>query len=103
MTRVSHKSAVSRPIRKSGLILTAATIIFLATTGSALAQSVLTHHIRRAVREGTAQAVGHLPSDQVLKLDMVLPLRNQTALETLLSQINDSKMNGAAYIRDLYT
>lgn len=94
MTRVSNKSAVSRLIRKSGLILTAATTVFLAIT-SALAQSVLTRHVRRAVSEGRAQAVGHLPSDQVLKLDLVLPLRNQAALETLLSQINDP--NSSSY------
>ena len=40
-------------------------------------QSVLTHHVRDAVRSGQVQATGRLPSKQVLELDLVLPLRDQ--------------------------
>jgi subtilase family serine protease len=55
----------------------------------AQAQSVLTHHVRPAVASGEAQVMGRLAAQQSLKLDFVLPLRDQTALESLLSQIND--------------
>ena len=50
-------------------------------------QSVLTHHVRDAVRSGQAQATGRLPSKQVLQLDLVLPLRDQAGLESLLKQL----------------
>jgi kumamolisin len=56
---------------------------------SSQAQSVLTHHMRDAVEMGRAQAVGRLPQTQIMHLDLVLPLRNQDGLETLLSQIYD--------------
>ena len=53
----------------------------------AQAQSVTTHHVRDAVRTGQAQATGRLPSNQVLQLDLVLPLRDQAGLESFLKQL----------------
>ena len=50
---------------------------------------VLHHHIRPAVSNGQAAKVGSLPSDQRMSLSIVLPLRNQSALTSLLAQIYD--------------
>lgn len=52
-------------------------------------QSVKTHHVRDAVRAGQAQAIGRLPSNQVLQLDLVLPLRDTAGLDSLLKDLYD--------------
>ena len=60
-----------------------------ALTLGAQAQSLLTHHVRPAVANGEARLTGRMPAEQLLKLDLVLPLRDQAGLEALLNQIND--------------
>src|ERR1700761_3352669 len=45
--------------------------------------------MRDTVRNNQAQAVGRLPADQLMSLDIVLPLRNQAGLERLLDEIYD--------------
>jgi kumamolisin len=45
--------------------------------------------MRDAVRNGSAQHVGQLPADQVMNLDIVLPLRNQAALDSFLSEVHN--------------
>ena len=80
-------------IQKSGRFLP----IFAAVLFSApacLAQSVMTHHVRDAVRNGQAQANGRLPNDQVLQLDLVLPLRDPAGLKAFLADVyNPSSAN----------
>ena len=51
------------------------------------AQSVLTHHVRDAVGSGVAQPIGALRSDQIMKLDVVLPLRDPAGLERFLRDV----------------
>jgi subtilase family serine protease len=75
---------VSRPSRTLFAIAAA----FLATTAVS-AQNLLTHHMRNAVRTNQAQAVGRLSENQVMSLDVVLPLRNQAGLARLLQEIYD--------------
>jgi len=53
------------------------------------AQYVATHHLRQQVSNGKLQPVGHLPAEQILKLDLVLPLRDLAALEGFVEQVND--------------
>ena len=50
--------------------------VLLLSAASCLAQSVKTHHVRNEVKNGKAQANGRLPGNQVLQLDLVLPLRD---------------------------
>src|ERR1700733_449774 len=45
--------------------------------------------MRDAVRNNQAQAVGRLPANQLMSLDIVLPPRNQAGLERLLDEIYD--------------
>jgi len=75
-------------IRRLGSIVFAAAAALLATTALS-AQTLLTHQMRDAVRNNQAQAVGRLPADQLMSLDIVLPLRNQAGLERLLDEIYD--------------
>jgi len=53
------------------------------------AQYVVTHHLREQVSNGTLQPIGYLPSNQILKLDFVLPLRDQAALDRFVEQVYD--------------
>ena len=75
-------------IRRLGSIVFAAAAALLATTALS-AQTLLTHQMRDTVRNNQAQAVGRLPADQLMSLDIVLPLRNQAGLERLLDEIYD--------------
>ena len=50
---------------------------------------VLHHHVPQVVSNGQAAKVGSLPSDQRMNLSIVLPLRNQSELTSLLKQIYD--------------
>jgi subtilase family serine protease len=75
-------------IRRLGSIVFAAAAALLATTALS-AQTLLTHQMRDAVRNNQAQAVGRLPANQLMSLDIVLSLRNQAGLERLLDEIYD--------------
>jgi subtilase family serine protease len=75
-------------IRRLGSIVFAAAAALLATTALS-AQTLLTHQMRDAVRNNQAQAVGRLPANQLMSLDIVLQLRNQAGLERLLDEIYD--------------
>ena len=61
-------------------------IILFVVTSAAKAQSVMTHHVREVVRHGTAHAIGRMPSNQILELDLVLPLRDPEGLKSFLSE-----------------
>ncbi len=52
-------------------------------------QPLLTNHVRDVVRNGQAVATGQVPLDQTLQIDIVLPLRNEDELQSLISQLND--------------
>jgi len=55
------------------------------------AQSMLTHHLREDVRSGRAQSVGHLPADQIMNLNIVLPLSDPAGLDNFLAALYDPK------------
>ena len=50
---------------------------------------VLHNHVRPVVSSGQAVPMGVLPSTQRMKLTIMLPLRNQPALNDLLSRLYD--------------
>ena len=74
--------------RISLFLLTLGAILPVATVNSQ-AQSLLTHHVREATRNGEAQATGRLSANQVMQLDLVLPLRDSAGLESFLSDVYD--------------
>lgn len=75
---------------RSNRLAMAAAVLMLAATHSE-AQSVLTHHVRDAVRTGAAQPMAALPAQQTLSLDIVLPLSDRAGLRTFLADIYDPK------------
>ncbi|MGA3211855.1 MAG: Ig-like domain repeat protein, partial [Terriglobales bacterium] len=52
-------------------------------------QTLLTRHVREAVLSGEAKSVGRLPANQVLRFDIVLPLRHEAELLNYIGQLND--------------
>jgi subtilase family serine protease len=76
-------------IRRSGLFLLTLSVFVSLMTINAQAQSVMTHHVREVVRTGEAKLMGQMPADQMMNLDVVLPLRDQAGLESFLSQLYD--------------
>ena len=65
----------------------AAFLFFLETPAEA--QSALTHHVRPVVRGGQAQLLNPLSARESLRLDIVLPIRDQAGLDQLLLEISD--------------
>src|SRR5580658_10278385 len=49
----------------------------------------LTHHLREAIRTGRATLAGQLPANQEMRLDIVLPLRDQAGLNSFLKRLYD--------------
>jgi len=76
-------------IDRTSAVLVAAVAAALAGPTTSYAQSVLTHHVRDVVQSGAAHAIANLPEDQIIKLDIVLPIRDQAGLDRLLSEISD--------------
>jgi sugar lactone lactonase YvrE len=65
-------------------------IAFLLFTVPVLAQqSLLTRHVREAVLNGQAKLVGDLPANQIMQLDIVLPLSDQAGLDAFLKELYD--------------
>jgi len=55
----------------------------------AQSQTLLTRHVRPAVRNGEAQSIGRLSPNQSLRFDIVLALRHQPELEDFLQELYD--------------
>jgi subtilase family serine protease len=64
-------------------------VVFSLATARSQAQTVMTHCVRKAVRNGQAKATGRLPKSEVLQLNLVLPLRDQAGLHTFLRRLYD--------------
>jgi len=80
--------------RKKGVIsffaVIATVLGMLVTTAHwALAQTLLTRHVREAAINGQAQPSGRLPATQSMRLVLVLPLRHQPELENFLRELYD--------------
>jgi subtilase family serine protease len=71
----------------------------LLSAANCVAQSVMTHHVRDAVKNGKAQSNGRLPANQELRLDFVLPLRDPAGLKAFLADVyNPSSPNYHQYL-----
>jgi kumamolisin len=66
---------------------------------AAVAQSLMTHHVRDVVRTGEVAPNGRLPQNQLLQLDFVLPLRDPAGLKNFLSDVyNPASANYRRFI-----
>jgi len=74
----------------SRFLLTIVAVMFAMTAVShAQSQSLLTRHVREVTANGQASFVGHLSPTQPMRLVLVLPLRNQAALDEFLKEVYD--------------
>jgi subtilase family serine protease len=76
-------------VRRVGLFLIAVAVLLLGVPNNSQAQSVLTRHVREAVRSGFAKPLGPLPAEQIMYLNMVLPLRDEAGLQAFLKELYD--------------
>jgi kumamolisin len=76
-------------IRKPSTFLLAvfAMMSLVSIVSQAQPQLLLTHHVREAVLDGQAPAIGRLPGGQSMHFDIVLALRHQPELENFLQQL----------------
>ena len=87
-----------KPSLKEVLFTTIAAILST-TTAAGVAQSVMTHHVRDVVRTGEVAPNGRLPQNQLLQLDLVLPLRDPAGLKNFLSDVyNPSSPNYRRFV-----
>jgi subtilase family serine protease len=56
------------------------------------AETLKTRHVREATTNGLARQVGRLPVNQIMQLDLVLPLRDQAGLDSFLADLNSSTL-----------
>ena len=68
--------------------LCSAMLLFAVET-PAQAQSLLTHHVRQDVLSGKAQFLRRLPETQTMRLNVVLPIRDQAGLDKFLQEVYD--------------
>src|ERR1022692_1891591 len=84
-------------MRHSVALLTiAAAVLFLMLASStpvafaqAQPQSLLTRHVRDVTLNGQAPSVGRLPATQSMRIDIVLPVRDQAGLDSFLQELYD--------------
>jgi len=57
--------------------------------GQAAPRTQMTHHVRDVVLNGQAKLVGQLPATQSMRLVLVLPHRNEEALQSFLQSLYD--------------
>jgi hypothetical protein len=69
--------------------IAAIVLAFCPGWSAAAAQQVMQHQVRPAVVQGKVALVSQMPADQQLNLSIVLPLRNQAALSSLLGRLYD--------------
>jgi subtilase family serine protease len=90
-TGQEEKSGRKIMIRKSSISLLTLVALVPAVNIVCRAQSLspLTRHVRNVVLNGQAKSVGRLPAAQPMRLVLVLPHRNQAALDNFLKEIYD--------------
>ena len=71
-------------------VLCSAMLLFVMET-PAQAQSPMTRHVRQEVVSGRARFLNLLPATQSLRIDIVLPLRDQAGLEEFLREVYDPR------------
>ena len=68
-------------------VFAAVAVVCCSLSTAATAQSVRTHHVRQVIERGEVAPNGRLPQNQMLQLDLVLPLRDPAGLKSFLSDL----------------
>jgi len=74
---------------QSALYLIALSAIACALPAVSQASGVMTHHVRDVTISGEAKTIGHLPADQLMGLDIVLPLKDSAGLKNFIGALYD--------------
>ncbi len=89
MKCVLVQRALPDAIRASRAIVVAILALASAAAVHAQGQTVSIGPAREIVQSGHARAIGKLPAEQLMNLDLVLPLRDEAGLDNLLKVIHD--------------
>ena len=88
---LSAPKHAAKPARFHAALVTLAALLlvlpFSAVNAVGEAQPALTRHVRAAAQSGEAKLVGDLPEDTVLKLNLVLSLRDPAGLDRFLKDL----------------
>jgi subtilase family serine protease len=76
-------------IQKIGRLVLTIVVFSSMVAVSSRAQSVMTRHVREVTRTGEARLTGHLPAEQIMNLNIVLPLRDPAGLDAFLKEVYD--------------
>jgi subtilase family serine protease len=76
-------------VRRIGRLLLVVAALLCVVAMNSQAQSVLTRHVREVTRTGEAKLSGRLPAEQIMNLNIVLPLRDQAGLDSFLKELYD--------------
>jgi subtilase family serine protease len=71
------------------LLTTVAVLVVASVMCQAQPQELLTRHVRDVTLNGQAHLLGRLPAQQSMRIDVVLPLRDQAGLESFLRDVYD--------------
>ncbi len=77
-----------RKLSRSSLVIFALVPV-LNLLGQAQSAPMLTRHVREVTRTGEAKSVARLPTDQTMRLDVVLPLSDPAGLDAFLKVLYD--------------
>ena len=84
----SRKSLGVAVLRGLYMAMSSAIVLFAMGT-QAQAQPLLTHHVREAVVSNEVKLLSPMSATRTLRLDLVLPLRDETGLENFLQELYD--------------
>jgi len=85
----SSRRVSSRIFKQGWLAALCAALLFTISGQAQQSLQVLHHHVRPEVSNGQAALVGPVSATQKMQLSILLPLRNQAGLTSLLGQIYD--------------
>ncbi len=74
-------------IRSTGFKFLLVAAMCVVAAQQAKAANLLTRHVRETVRTGAAPALGEMPANQTMQLDVVLPLSDPAGLKAFLQQV----------------
>ncbi len=82
---------MTRTLLRKSLLVTVAYFSFFHSVGFAKWRFCLTHHLRAAVRNHKAKKLAKVSSDQLMTLNVVLPLRDSGGLNSFLNAVYDPR------------
>jgi len=84
--------------QRIGVILLTVAAFMSAGVVESRAAATMTRHVREVTMNGQAKPIGGLPGNQVLQLDVVLPLRDQAGLDAFLAALYSTSARYRQYL-----